>query len=419
VARIALALLVVLLLTRAVVGWWRVGEDYAYRFHNSFNAPQHDYAVYYSAGALVRGGDGAELYEPAALAVVEGGTWGDERGSFEGAAFFNPPFVALAFVPYSYLPIGWASLVAGLGAAAAFSALAAGGTRLLGLAGWRYHVGGAALFLASASVGHAVFHGQLTPFLLAGWLCFAAFSGQGRQRLAGASLGLLLVKPQMLALIVPVLVWKRQWSSLGGLAAVAIPLVAISLVVAGPMASVSYPVALLRSTSWDGVDGVSNDLMLGWLGLTSRYAGDPEGARMLAAGLALVTAAAACVALRGSWSPEEPLWGLQLAAIICGTLLINPHFWLQDAAQLAVVVGLGARFAQRTGRRVSPWALAYVALAFVESYHHQWVELHGLNLVTPAIAVLFAGIVACAIREVRIAEPTFEPVLVAGGCMAS
>lgn len=147
IVKIALGLFVALLVARAAEGWWQVEQDYAFRFHHSFNAPQHDYAVYYAAGSLVRWGEGSELYDPKAVAAAERREWGDEGGSFEAAAYFNPPFVALAFVPYSRLPIGWASLTAGVSVAGAFVLLAITGSRLLKLVGWRYHVAGGALFL--------------------------------------------------------------------------------------------------------------------------------------------------------------------------------------------------------------------------------------------------------------------------------
>lgn len=241
----------------------------------------------------------------------------------------------------------------------------------------------------------------MTPFLLLGWLCFALFSWHGRAQLAGLSLGLLLIKPQMLVLIVPILVWKKQWATLSGLATVAVPLVVISLLVAGPVAAVSYPAAVLHSTTWNGVDGVNNELMLGWLGIASRYIGDELLARTVAAALGIMTVAVVGFSLRGQWSPKLAAWDLQLALIIGGTLLINPHFWLQDAAQLAVIVGLAVRFAQRTGQSVAPWAAAFLVLVFVQSYHHQWIQLHRLNLITPAIAVLFVMIAVRAARDVH------------------
>ncbi len=56
---------------------------------------------------------------------------------------------------------------------------------------------------------------------------------RGRLFRAGVWLGLLVVKPQTLVLIVPVLVVNRQWRALGGLAAACVSALAPTLIVAG------------------------------------------------------------------------------------------------------------------------------------------------------------------------------------------
>jgi hypothetical protein len=180
-------------------------------------APQgefEDYVALYVAGDFVLEGRGADIYDADAIASREHEIVGRGVGGTGSLAFFNPPFVALLFTPLALLPIATAALVILL--ANAILAIAAGVVihSQLGITSRRVT---AIFWLAVLSFEpalYAVGQGQLSMFLIWGFLGFFIFQRQGKPGHSGVALALLLVKPQTAALVIPILAWKRQWLAL-------------------------------------------------------------------------------------------------------------------------------------------------------------------------------------------------------------
>ena len=75
------------------------------------------------------------------------------------------------------------------------------------------------LVLVSTAVVLSVWFGQPQLFLAVAFgEAFVAFR-KGRDLTAGLWLAIILFKPQYLALMLPILLWKRRWSALAGIVA--------------------------------------------------------------------------------------------------------------------------------------------------------------------------------------------------------
>jgi hypothetical protein len=188
----------------------------------------HDFLAFYSAGAMARRGDFHDLYDLSAIKAAESAT-GRSAGMTVGfGPFWNPPFAAWMFAPFTYLPFSWALVGAdgnggadGLHHSSGPIRSGRGGLAKLGIdrpadadeqsAGGRLHAWAKYFSDAAAHLhrGDAV---ALSP------------GGAGR----GAA-GLLLYKPQHAAIISLALVVSLGWRSALGLACTTAALGAITL----------------------------------------------------------------------------------------------------------------------------------------------------------------------------------------------
>ena len=170
----------------------------------------HDFLAMYTAGAMVRDGRSADLYDLKQVQAAEAETVdqyalrvGGEPGRLRNVApWWYPPFFALAFAPLAALPYP-----AALGVWTAFNlaclvAAMALLARMLGpSAGWRQRGLVPLLMLTSWPFVLALSHGQNT-FLSLLLLCgVATFWRAGNALAAGLIGGLLCYKPQLAAAV--------------------------------------------------------------------------------------------------------------------------------------------------------------------------------------------------------------------------
>jgi hypothetical protein len=291
------------------------------------NWPTEDYVVFYAAGRMVRDGRGSGLYDIDAIVAEQVAVKGRPVGGTGRLGYFNPPFVALAWVPLTFLALDAALVTWAVAVGLAMAAVAVWGPGFLGLRGWRWALASAAMLLSHGTIVIFI-QAQLTPLVILGWVLFAGFLGRGRHGSAGASLALALVKPHFVVLPLAALAWRRDWAALRGFAAVATPLVAISLAVSGPSALWEYPSFLRESAGWVGMNGVYPPGMPGWHGYFHRAAADPGWYTTAAFALTLVTAALAFRYAR--WRE------VGLAALLAASLLVSLHIYAHDMALLVV-----------------------------------------------------------------------------------
>jgi hypothetical protein len=220
---------------------------------------------------------------------------------------------------------------------------------------------------------------------------------EGRERAAGCWLGLLLVKPQIGLIMVPVLLVRRRWSALAGLTLVGAGLAASTVLLAGADGVRDY-LALARSFSgfrqvprivypWDmiNVRGLLVQLL-------PASCGEAQGLRMVH-----LLSAALLLALipvwRGPWNPRGARFARQVLATMIVALVAGFHSHIHAAVLL--IPPLLAALRER--RDADPLRGLSVLLFFLPTFS---VALNG-NLVQGAwlLMILMAGMLGSIAAE--------------------
>ena len=273
------------------------------------NVKGGDFVLFYAAGKIVAAHQTDHLYDPDLQEQIEHGLTGERSGRH---GLINPPFFALPFVPLAALPyLAAFALWSALGIA-----LLMGTLRLVG------RLDAAPWVLAFVPVWASISYGQnslLSLFILAAAYVLLR---HGRDGVAGAVLGCLLYKPQLVVLLAALLLLDRRWRALAGLGATAVLLAAVALALSVP-ATLAY-LALGRSfATMLGERGFPTAKMHS---LYSFFVLLLPGHLSAAAALALVSSLAvlALVRLRQPPYAADTLdrW---YAAAIWGTVLVSPH----------------------------------------------------------------------------------------------
>jgi hypothetical protein len=364
---------------------------------------------------MVLDGKGSDLYDTDKVVATEREVMGRPVGLNGDLPFFNPPFVALLFAPLATLSVATFSIAltslviaSVLAGGLCLQALVRPSDRRARLILWLAYLTFIATFWMALTT-------QLSMLLFLGWFGFAWFQVHERPQLSGASLVLTLVKPQSVVLVLPVLIWKRQWQTLAYFSAIAIPLVAVSLLVAGSSALIEYPSFLLDSTRWEGL-GVNTASMFGWNRLLYALTGDLSPAAGLQLIFSIPTVGLAAVAFRGAWVPGQPRFYLQVACLLLATLLINPHLYLQDLALLSLALGFYAAYERgATGVLGASTILLTGAIWLIVRVN--WYNLPSVPLATIAMGALLSAFVYLATRSTAI-EAALDVALTDHECSA-
>jgi Glycosyltransferase family 87 len=297
-----------------------------------------DFITFYAAGDMVLDGQGNQVYDVERVSEREEEIYPEGQGVVE--PFFNPPFVTGLFALFALVPHGAAFIawtIVSLGALAAALVILdrlmrdlPAASRLL------FHLGA----LSWLPVHRSLQLGQLSLLLVLCWAVAALFLMRAQEGKAGASLGVLLLKPQHLVAPVLVLGLAKRWRLLAGLAVVALILGLTALPLVGPGPIVSYPDLLLDSLGWENENGVYQGKLFGWNGFFYLAL---DGHRVAASALALVAGAATLALAFFAWrQPDsQKSGGLGLAAIVVASLLVSPHLYRQDLSVLIVPAALG------------------------------------------------------------------------------
>ncbi len=311
-----------------------------------------DYMGFLNGAYMISGGHGSavQLYDLSLQQQVEVGVV-TSNGLDHLARllpFVTIPAYTLFFLPLRYLPIAMGFLLWGL-IQLLLLALSLWLLRDLLPAKYRYLLWlGAFAFLP---LYQSLVEGQLGPTLLltTTLLWHGLHEGSARGKwYAGASLALMLIKPQMLPLYLLYLLYKRNWRALGGFAIAAAGIYFISAAVAG----FDWPIPYLHMLGWfDDPQGVLARVMFNLLGLFVRLgiASNP-----LVLTLDVLVVAALVYAWwrsdQGSVADAGNRVGrleLQLAATTMAATLINPHLLTHDLTILiftgAVLLGWSAQ----------------------------------------------------------------------------
>jgi hypothetical protein len=316
---------------------WVILTIYAWTWN--FKAPNFtDYLSYWAAGKLTLGGEPAAAYDVVKHRAVE-----FTVTRIPGLLPFPypPPFL-LAVTPFSLLPYLWGFAAWILVTGAIYVA----GTRRVG--DLPVTVGHPSV-LMNGLIGQ---NGLLTcPIIITG-----VFLLRQRSFLAGAILGLLVIKPQ-LALLLPVaVIAARLWPAIAGAAmsSGALLLMAFALfgfgVFDGFIKILPLYTELMRQDKWPWNEFISVFAFLRYFGV------DQSVALTIHAIVALAAAALTWIA----WSRD---WPEQLPILAAATLLVPPYLLTYDSLLLIVPIGFWLRERPRPYLAGLLWLLCFLPIA--------------------------------------------------------
>ena len=365
-----------------------------------------DFSIFYTAGTILRQGNGAMLYDQKLQEAVQGSFAAAgvaNRGSI--LPYFHPPFEAVFFVPFthfSYLTAYFLWMAINLAIVVTLSLkLRRELPALASLPGWFWALAG----LGFSPIFVALVQGQDSILLL---FCYTmAFLALRRNSeiSAGSWLALGLVKYHLLLPFLLAFLWQRRTKVIAGfLAGVAI-LGAIAILGVGWQGLRSYPHYVWQSEHsniyrWNNFHG--NTTNLRGLLLTELPGGElPQNAKvvlglLIASSLAVLgIAGRAWMGLKSFASPEGELaFALNLVA----TLLVSYHAFVQDMSLLflALLLALNVVLARPevAGWRRTSLLICAAILACTPIYLVLILTYSQLSAITWVVLVFFAALVS-------------------------
>lgn len=269
--------------------------------------------------------------------------------------FLYPPWFALVYVPFTWLPFDVAGALHVLLQLAALIGAALLGGRLYGLPR-RWAVLGA---LAWSPAAAGVLSGQNSALLLLLVVIAAGGVTSGRWAVAGIALGLGLYRPQLGLPVVALAAWRGVWRAVAVALVVLLVEYLLGVVASGGM--LDWPLKWLAAI---GSETGTDFAAVGWQaislpGLLGRisFDGSAQGALLgpalvgyLLGGIVIVVA---LPALRAWDAPRAVALACALA------LLVDPRGWSYDGTLLLPVLAILARDAKAKGwRDADRWLLA-------------------------------------------------------------
>lgn len=310
-----------------------------------------DFVSFYTAGRIARSGAYRQLYDLTLHYAIQSPIIGPNFVPGGVIMSQHPPFLApllglLAFDDYRAAYIAWCGVLV-----AVFALCGAVVVRFLGERGFdrRASLLGAAGAVLFYPAFISLLKGQDTAFVLLGALVWMWALLARRERLAGAALALVLLKPQLgLALALPLLAsrnraawWFCVTSALLGL---------YSLLLVGWGGALDL-IGLMRLSADGRGYGTNQQAMYNFLGLLVRGAPGLDAAALSALKWAMYLLAIGVLCWLW-WGKRQDLTleHIGVAVVLC--VFASPHLHLHDLS-LLLLPALGAivRLAQRDARR--------------------------------------------------------------------
>ncbi len=299
-----------------------------------------DFLSFYAAGSIVRHG-GHGLYDPGVQDFVQHALYPGTLAHATGYPL--PVFAAWIFAPLSKLPFGAAFLVWCAINLALLATLAAALERHLAAVPRLPRRAFVAAFALSIPAVTDVVFGQVDLFVFAALFGAYLLLRREREATAGIVLAAVLLKPQFLLGVVPMLIAWRQWRTLLALAAAGVPLLVVPELITDPHALIDNLALVARYRSGDNLQ-VNAALMSNWRGFIVSTTGN-DAAWLWAPGTLLIAAAAYAVALRrwaaardGAASADQ-----SYALAVMLPLLVSPHLHTQSLVLLFIPLAIFLR----------------------------------------------------------------------------
>jgi len=368
-----------------------------------------DFLAQYTAGRLLLNGQGTHLYDLEAQKQAQERVLASLHSNVEFAEglllFSHPPFAALSYSLFSWLPYVAAFLTWNVFSVACFVTGIAKLVRYYRLHEQPHFELVLPLCLVFLPVSATLLQGQNTSlaFLLA-VLAFLDFKQRHGFR-AGIWLAAGLVKFQMLPVPLFILLCKRRWQALAGFLSGSSVLVLISFCVVGLEGLQSYLNLLAEMPGWVdrfGVDPLKAQCIRGqvFLLLYNRVPALIPAATIALDGILLILLLRSW---KGKWDTQHPSFDLKFALLIIVALLVAPHVNFHDLAFLLLPGLILFHYTGSSGGIPTPkwWRLALFLVGF---------PLQLLPLISSPVGpvqfnviglLLLGGVALCVIRSLK------------------
>jgi len=348
---------------------------------------RHDFLNFFTGGSFARDGQFQQLYDLEAQKLRQNEIQPDNPIF---TWFMRPPFGALLFAPFAWMPYDTAFRV--------FL-----GSQYLGLAvfvWWAFRRFGqrALLWCAISPVAmFAIGEGQDSVVLLL--LALGAFLLLERKRdfASGVLVGLMLIKFHLFLLLPLAMLVQRRWRMLAGYTAAAALQSIVALITLGGISGIIKYVNFLRTmqkadphpAQQISVFGLALNFHLGITGI--------------AVGIAVVVALVVYIALRGThWQ-----W---FAAAMVGSMAVPPHVWEYDATALLLPAMYGIFATRDWGVRIPSMLIVCPFIYLSKVLGPPYTAADSITL------ILFVAGLAAAVRRGQLANQrppvSLQPALV-------
>jgi len=327
---------------------------------------QADFSSFYTAGKIVQRGLSSHLYDWDLQTQVQSEFSRASALRHRALPYLRPPFEAILFVPFSYLPYRQA-----FAAWIVLSLVLVGGTatllhrRILELAAiprWIYYP---AVF-SYCPFAHGLALGQdfAVLFLLVALTIIFLYCGSDFY--AGCFLALGLIKFQLVLPIVLVLAIKKRFRTLAGFSVVAVLLLGFGVWLVGLSEAVSYPAYLWRLNQDPAAAGIFPSMMPSARGLVQGW-GAMQSSRAMDLSIGLISLVLLGWTAR-QWRTDAPrqsrAYLAGIAAVLLATQLTGYHASGYDMSLLFPVVLAAAAAGLHDGEldAITRWVLLSSAI---------------------------------------------------------
>lgn len=314
-------------------------EFYVRNFHRPMLL---DFMSFWAAGRLALGGTPAAAFDLIAVQKVQQTVLGPSPATMP---FPYPPAFLLVVAPLAALPYFPALVLWVIGTGALY---------LRAARRW------AAVPVAAAQPAGLInaMIGQ-NGFLLSGLFLWGVSRLERRPMVAGLTLGLLIVKPQIAFLLPVAVIAVRAWPAIAGAVASGGALVLGSLLVFGWQSYAAFFAQLPQYAKWMKADRFSWEEFASPFGLM-RSLGAGSSAALV------VQAAAAGAAVWLCWRAWREKWDDRVPVLCAGTLLMSPY--LQSYDTLLMVAPIAWWLERKPAIAAILWVLCFMILA----RHLEW-----------------------------------------------
>ncbi len=317
----------------------------------TFEHAAWDFICFYMAGDMVLHGHGDVLYD-----LAEQTRWQEQllyphSIGIGVQPFYNPPTLLPLLLPFSLgtLAQGYRLWLAfNLVLLAGFFLLVQHHLQLRGVDRFLFLLA----ILSFYPLTIQLLQGQTAILVLFGLALAYLALRSGREFLAGLALVLCSIKPQLLLPLLLVLLFKKRWPALSGLAvgagALALPL----LPVLGPANMVRWIGLSFAGMQAPASHGDIPWSMQNWRAvILALEVSGPAGTILLVL-LSLLTLGLLAWVWKGAWQPAGDRFPLQFAATVWLTLLLSPHLYMHDLTLWLLPGALLAYGASMPSKRV-------------------------------------------------------------------